>query len=238
MSFLTKAVPMALMTVFLGASSAFGATITQTCTIAVQAVPYDSAVGAPPNPCSFNLFNSSTGTLLGVTLQISGVGGSVQAQQTNTSLTTNYTFTNSVTTIGLVFTGPDATIVSVNQASTPPCSGTVNANTTNTTCAATVFSGLNGPVVAAASIAAYQGAGGGSFNVNASGQLVSASGSGGPGSAGRVFFGGDGSIGGTVTLSYDYTPGQSSVPEPSTSALIGSGLIGLFALARRRSRRS
>jgi hypothetical protein len=207
----------------------FASTITQTCTIATQQIPYDTT-SPPPSPCTFNQFDTlSGGTLLSVTFQISNVNGSVQPQQTNIG-TSPYTFTNSVATVGLTFTGPDSTVVSASQASSA-CAGSVPGGTVNTTCPTTLFSGLSGPVITASSLLPYQGAGVGTFNVQASGQLLSASGSGGPGSAGNLFFGGNGTIGGDIIVVFNV---QDGVPEPATFALIGSGLLGLAVLARRR----
>jgi len=219
----------AALVLMLAASRLSASTIIQTCTIATQQIPYDTTV-PPPNPCTFNQFDTlSGGTLLSVTFQITNVNGSVQPQQTNVG-SSPYTFTNSVATVGLTFAGPDSTVVSATQSSAA-CAGSIAGGTINTSCPTTLFSGLSGPVIAVSSLLPYQGAGAGTFNVNASGQLASAAGAGGPGSAGNLFFGGNGTIGGEIIVTFGI---QDGVPEPATFALLGIGLAGMGILSRRR----
>lgn len=211
--------------VFVGCLSA--STITQTCTITSTGVPFTNA-------CSLNEFNPATGTLTGVTLTLTSVNGDVIPEQTDISATP-FTFTGSTATIGLTFaaTGvgaiPDT--IAVTDTSSP-CSGTVNGDSTNTTCTATVFSGLSATAVTGTT-ADYIGVGTITPVFDASGQILGVAGAGGPGSAGSIFFGGDGSIGGTFTLTYTYTA-AGSTPEPATMAMVGGLLIGLAALARKR----
>lgn len=218
----TKQLLMVLLACCLfGASSMFAASITQTCTITQMNVPYMQS-------CVINDF-SGTG-LNSVVLSLTGVGGNVLPEQTNIS-TGPITFTNSVATIGLSVVGPDT--ISVSDMSNP-CSGSVNGGSTNTTCATTSFSGLSAAAVSAASLTPYEGTGTITPTFSASGQILSASGAGGAGSAGNLFFGGTGAIGGTFTVTYNYTPAMTTTPEPATFSLIGFALLGLGVVARKR----
>lgn len=205
------------------AGSAHAATIIQTCTIAVTGVPYTQN-------CVMNQFNQpAAGTLTAVTLTLTNVGGNVLPEQTNISGSA-LAFTNSVATIGLSLTGPNT--ISVSQVSNS-CSGTVAALSTNTSCTPTTFTGLSAAPVSG-TLASYIGSGTITPTFAASGQLLSASGSGGTGSAGNLFFGGTGAIGGTFTLTYTYNPPTTGTPEPATLAMLGSALIGVGLIGRKR----
>ncbi|MGA9627569.1 MAG: choice-of-anchor E domain-containing protein, partial [Bryobacteraceae bacterium] len=170
------------------------ATITQTCTIAAASVPYTQS-------CTLNLFDPAGGTLTSVVLSLTGVGGDVVPEQTVTNSSTQ-TFTNSVATVALTMTGPDSIVVTDTSS---PCAGTVVGPATNTSCSPTTFSGLSASPVTGTT-ADYIGTGTITPSITASGQITSTSGVGGVGSAGNLFFGGDGAIGGTFTLTYTYTP--------------------------------
>jgi hypothetical protein len=200
------------------------ATITQTCTIPVTAVPYTQ-------PCTMNDFNPSFGTLTSVVLALSNVGGDVIPEQSSTTATA-LTFTGSTATIGLTLTGPNT--IAVTDTSNP-CSGTITGPGTNTTCTPTTFSGLSAASVTGTT-ASYIGTGTITPTFSASGQILSASGAGGPGSAGFLFFGGTGAIGGTFTLTYTYTP-PSTVPEPATFFVAGGSLL-LLGFGSRRWRKA
>jgi len=206
----------------------FAGTVVQTCTPTLPTttpIPYE-------DDCTISAFNTSLGTLENVTLQITGVGGSVIPEQTNGSAG-QLTFTNSIATIDLSFTeyGSVAELVDVSQTSSA-CNGIVNAKSTNTTCTSTPFSGLSSAVGTDTNLSFYET--GGLVTLVGDGELFSAYGQGGMGSAGELSFGGDGTIGGELTVTYDYTTPDGSAPEPATMALLGGGLIGLAAIIRRR----
>jgi hypothetical protein len=209
---------------FLGVPAMLADTlITQTCAIAVQGVNFTD------NTCSFNSFDSDYGTLESVTLQITGVGGTVLPEQNNTSSTYTITFTKSVATIEMDLTGPDGTVASVLETSRA-CSGSVGPNSTNKSCSQTSFGGLSGDVVSATDLTAYEAVGTTFLvPVTASGYIASAGGSGGANSAGNLFFGGDGSIGGTLVLTYTFI-----APEPTSPVLCGGSLLILAAFLRKR----
>jgi hypothetical protein len=199
-------------------------TITQTCTIPVTGVPYTI-------PCVLNDFNPAQGTLTSVVLALTGVGGNVIPEQSSTTATP-LSFTGSTATIGLALVGPDS--ISVTDTS-GPCSGTITGPGTNVTCTPSTFSGLSASSVTGTT-ASYIGTGTISPAFTASGQILSASGAGGPGSAGFLFFGGDGSIGGTFTLTYTYTP-VGVTPEPATFFIAGGSLLLLGFGSRRWQRK-
>jgi len=205
---------------------ALASTLSQICTPVqptTTPIPYQ-------DDCTISAFNTSLGTLQSVTLQITGVGGTVIPEQSNNSAGA-LTFTNSVATIDLSFAelGSLTELVDVSQISSA-CAGTVAANSTNTTCASTPFSSLSSASEADTNLSFYET--GGLVTLVGNGELFSASGNGGVGSAGHIFFGGDGTIGGELTVTYNFTSG--SAPEPATMAMAGGLLLGLAALARKR----
>lgn len=206
----------------------FASTITETCTPTVpttQPISYNL-------DCTIAAFNTSLGTLTGVTLTLSNVGGEVIPEQTNTSAGA-LGFTNSAATLYLSYTevGLGTPLVFVTPESNA-CAGTVNADSTNTTCAPTDFSNLGSGPVADPNLTYYET--GSTVTLVGSGGLDGASGDGvfGQPSAGVLSFGGDGTIGGQLTVTYDYTP-EGSLPEPTTMALLGGGLLGLAAIIRK-----
>ncbi len=203
---------------------AFADTSTKTCTIAQTGAPYTLTT------CTLDQFNPALGTLTNVVLALSGVGGSVAAKQFDFSDVAD-PFVNSTGTVQLTFKGPDSIETSV--VSTPACMGTVGANGTNT-CTATTFSGASAPSVTAASVTPYIGTG--TLSFTATGQ-IDGTGAGGRGANGELGFGGTGSIGGTLTLTYTYTPpavlngydylvSNSTTPGSLTTSTTGTPVAG------------
>ena len=220
-----KLVIAALLGLCLLVPGVFAGTVTQVCSPVIS-----PTVIAYVDDCTINPFNPALGTLDSVTLQLSGVSGTVKPQQTNIG-GTPLTFSNSIAALSLTFseTGIGALpLVTVSQTSAP-CADTVDPNSVYTGCASTPFSALSSSSVSDPNLAYYEV--GGLVTLAGSGDLASASGSGGPGSGGFLYFGGNGTIGGELDVTYNYTAGT---PEPTSMALLGAGLIGLAALARKR----
>lgn len=204
--------------------------ITQTCTINPAGVPYSSA-------CNFNSFDTTLGTLDSVTMQLSGVNGAVSPLQYNFSAQYAIAFYDSIASVAMTLTGPDGT-QAVAMATSDPCAGTIAAYTFGVaTCGATTFGGLSGSSVSATVLADYEEVGSifvipitaRGYQAGASGQSTD------PNSSGNLAYGGVGSIGGILTLTYSFTP----APEPTTPALCGGSLLILAVfLRKRRSRMS
>lgn len=199
--------------------------ITQTCTINPASVPYSSA-------CNFDSFDTTRGTLDSVTMQLSGVNGTVTPLQYNFSSQYKISFYGSIASVAMNLTGPDGT-QAVATATSDPCAGTIAASTFGiATCGATTFGGLSGSAVSATVLADYEEVGAiFQIPINARGYQAGASGqSTDPNSSGNLAYGGVGSIGGILTLTYAYAP----VPEPATPALCGGSLLILAAFLRKR----
>jgi hypothetical protein len=93
--------------------------------------------------------------------------------------------------------------------------------------------GSAGPMVNTSSLGGYQDAGGvGSFLITLntlSGLLIT-------GGGGNFTGGQSTSASASATLSYEYSTTPPPVPEPASMALLGTGLLGLGAMLRRRRR--
>jgi hypothetical protein len=103
------------------------------------------------------------------------------------------------------------------------------------TCGATTFGGLSSSAVSATVLADYEEVGSiFTIPINARGYQAGASGqSTDPNSSGNLAYGGSGSIGGILTLTYGYA----AVPEPGTPALCGGSLLILAIFLRKRQSR-
>ncbi len=223
MSLRFKLILAVLALCLVGAPSMWGTPIIQSCTISVG--PIDGY----PQSCTFSAFNTSLGTLNSVTLQLTGVSGTVFPEQSNSSTTQTFTFTSSVTTIFMQMAGPDSFLVEVTQGSAS-CGGSVGPRSTNE-CSATSFSSLSTTALSDPNLSAYES---GPVVVTASGGTQDSSGTGSTGSSGKLFFGGDGTIGGTLTLIYNYTPPPPRIPEPATLLLMGGSLTVFGMMFRKR----
>lgn len=211
-----------------GISAAEAATVTQTYTFnpAPEDVPYTWDF-------TFNSFDESLGTLTGVSV-LENLNVTAAVNVLNLS-STSQSFTNATASVPVTLTGPDPSFTLSTTATTAGINGTANPGPySNTT-----FPGATGSTQASISdtnLSDYESgtvvaqdwsavAGYGSFS--------------GSGPNGIVFFSGTASAGGSITLTYTYTPATtSSVPEPTT--IFGSIVaLGLGVAARRmKARRS
>lgn len=201
--------------------------VTQTCTIAAQNISYNST-------CDFNSFDTTLGVLQSVTMQLTGVSGTAEPLQSNFSSTDSITFFDSITMVAMTLTGADGT-QAVATATSDPCDGSVSPLAFKiATCGATTFSGVTGSIVSASNLADYEQVGLiFIIPITARGYLAAASGnSDDPNSSGNLAFGGTGSIGGTLTLTYDFTP------EPASPVLCGGSLLILAIFLRKRHLRA
>jgi hypothetical protein len=217
-------------------AGARASTITQSFNIPSQATAFSHSI-------DYSLFNSGLGTLTGVTLDLSTTSV-VEIDVYNINLSPQ-AFTNAKATFPLTVTGPPGSTTYITDTITAgPISGTANPATLSVgpppglVPTETVFPGVPGnensgvvPVPSADWVGNWEKPGGG-LSVT---DLVFSSGIGNySGSANSgVFFGGSGSVSGTLTLVYTYTAG--TTPEPGAWALlVASASVSLAGLRRRR----
>jgi hypothetical protein len=210
--------------VFLLVPGMFASTVTQTCTPTVSTTTPISYT----EDCTIAAFNTALGTLTGVTLQLTGVGGEAIPTQYNNNAAA-LSFDTSVTTISMSYEElfSSTVLVQVQQASNP-CSGEAMPGA-NTWCTPTDFSALSSAVLPDTNLSYYET--GGTVTLAGLGAAVDSSGN---GDSSYIYFGGAGAIGGQLTVTYNYTTPDDSAPEPATMALLGGGLIGLAAIIRKR----
>jgi len=190
-----------------------------------NSISFSGVVSAQPTPFSADVplqqFDTTLGTLTGVTI---GFSSNVVATVTVFAPFATGSFTNAQAAIPVSVTGPDGSVASATATATQ-ASGTVPAGGFSS------YPGLSNvasatDVVAPAHWGSYEGVG--THNIHLT--FAAAAGSFSGTTTDLLFFGGHATADGTVTITYDYT----TVPEPSTFALMGLGLVGFAARAYRR----
>ncbi len=190
-----------------------------------------------------NKFDTNLGTLTGATIRFTGTDDVVSLNLNNTSnsiqsfrykstadfLVTSNTADATLTTTDLLLTNFDSGVISLG----PAGSGVCAASTPTTSCNDVSYLPLavtaNTGDVAVISLNNYKVAGFGTFTL------------GGFTATGSTFVGGGGNVrsaqvtNGTAQaiVTYTYTPGPQT-PEPATMALMGTSLLGLALIGRRR----
>ena len=208
-------------TMAVGGSSLFGGTISFSHTTSTGAVPFTD---------NFTLqeFDTTLGTLTGITITLSDTATAEVDVFNSTS--TAQGFTNATASIPLNLTGPAS--VSVNTTAVAgPIAGTANPGVN-------AFPGIPGTGsgstnVASANFGSYEGVG----TTFASFSVASSTGNFSGTSVPGVFFGGSATVGAVTTITYTYTP-STGTPEPSTMALLGSSLLGVGFIARKRVKKA
>jgi len=212
----------------LGAGLVIGKTasadsIVQNFTIPTQTVPFT-------NPFTFNLFDTTLGTLNSVTIFL-GTSATAEVDVINLSPGAK-AFSNATATIPITATGP-AAITVTDTLTAGPVSGTTNPAAFSTTAVPGVTGSTSNSVgVPTIDFGSYEGVGGGTALITAA---SSAGTYGGTGTG--VAFSGSATASGTVTVTYDYTPFSAATPEPGTWGLLVAGASTGLVLVRRRRRK-
>ena len=212
---------------FFSVSTMFGNTVSGgSCSVTVPA-------GGAATCGGLSYFNTNWGALTNISITLSNVQGSIIPFATNTSTTQSFSLSNLQATETLTITGLGGdSMSSPPETSSPLCSMSIAPSTSGQTCGSpTTFGPLSSSSSNFSDFADWQTAGGGSILaslINAT-DLASAGGTGG--GSGTVSYGPNGSIQGTLSITYTYNTG---VPEPSTMLLMGGALMGLGFAARKR----
>jgi hypothetical protein len=171
-------------------------------------------------PLTLPLFNPSLGTLTGVTLSVDAtITADIQVVNINTS---PMAFTNATASVPVTATGPGGATATVTAMAVVP-SGTAAPGLNDFPGVAGSTSGVN--PVSPADFSLYIGTGTFTGTLSVVAPTGTFSGSGPPG----LFFGGTATAGGSIDVTYTFTP---AVPEPSSMALLGIGMVSLLSWRR------
>jgi len=168
-------------------------------------------------------FDTSLGTLQDITITLDATGTAEVDVFNDTG--SSQTFTGAMATIPVSLTGPGPITTSVTL-SAGPTSGTA-------TPGMSAFPGLpasasNMVLVSPADFSLYEGLGL-IVSVNVNGGTGTYTGNSIPG----VFFGGSSTAGAVTTISYDFLPASTKVPEPATVSMFGGALLGIGYLLKK-----
>jgi hypothetical protein len=202
-------------------------------TVNYPSSPTNYGVTTPVDMGSFNLFDSTTGTLNSVTLTFAGgVTGTItfhNGGDTASNVIGNDTGTLTLTSANNYIN----TLFSPLSVTTNQVSDFLAAGATGSAHPVTGTASTAGIAVSAADFSIFEAAGGGTvddlFLLKAIGG-TSVSSDNGVGSASYTT-----NAGAAVKIDYNYTPlGNNPVPEPGTLSLFGTGLLGLAGMLRSR----
>jgi hypothetical protein len=204
--------------VLLSAGAASASVITSSSSLSLAMAPFSE---------SFTLaqFDPSLGTLTGVELSV-GANSLANVEVYNPGSTTG-NFTNAYATLVVTTTTAGSYMVTETLTAIQP-SGSVAPGS---------FSGYSGLTatdsgsidIPASAWSLYEGTGTVSptFVSQSNGQF-------GGTTADHLFFGGSAEAGGTATITYTYDPTPTAVSEPRSLALLGTGLLALGIVVKRR----